>query len=113
MIGSSSDSIPANLCAAFRSAVQLYSDWMPSLPEPQVHFGGEIHSMSTVCGLVDRFGDRLPDDVIDQLLIYMRDIRYTLLRQKIVAEPTYTAGARCFLRLIEDRKRQEVALVNF
>jgi len=62
--------------------------------------------MSTVCGLVDSFRDRLPDDVVDKLLIYMRGIRYTLLRQKIVADPSYTAGARCFLRLIEDRKRQ-------
>jgi hypothetical protein len=36
----------------------------------------------------------------------MRDIRYTLLRQKIVADQSYRAGARCFLRLIEDGKRQ-------
>jgi len=79
---------------------------MPSLPEPQVRLRGELHAMSTVCSLVDRFRDRLPDDVVDKLLIYMRDIRYTLLRQKIVADPSYTAGARCFLRLIEDRKRQ-------
>ena len=106
MIESSPDPIPTDLCAAFRSAVWLYSHWTPSLPEPKVHVGSEFHAMSTVCGLVDRFRDRLPDDVVDELLIYMRDIRYTLLRQKIVADQSYTAGARCFLRLIEDRKRQ-------
>ena len=59
-----------------------------------------------ICGLVDGFRDRLPDDVFDKLMIYMRDIRYTLLRRKIVADQSYTASARCFLRLIEDRKRQ-------
>jgi len=104
--GSSPDPIPNDLRAAFRSAVWLYSHWMPSLPEPHVRLGSEFHAMSAICGLVDRFRDRLPDDVFDRLMIYMRDIRYTLLRQKIVADQSYTAGARCFLRLIEDRKRQ-------
>jgi hypothetical protein len=52
------------------------------------------------------FNDLLPDDVFEKLMGYMRDIRYTLLRRKIVAEQSYTAGARCFLRLIEDRKRE-------
>ena len=102
----SPDPIPNDLSAAFRSAVWLYSDWMPSLPEPQVMLRSETHDMSAVCGLVDRFRDRLPDDVFDRLMIYMRDMRYTLLRQKIVADQSYTAAARCFLKLIEDLKRQ-------
>jgi hypothetical protein len=79
---------------------------MQSLPEPQVRLGSKSHDMSALCGLVDGFRDRLPDDVFDKLMIYMRDIRYTLLRQKIVADQSYATGARCFLRLIEDRKRQ-------
>jgi hypothetical protein len=102
----SPDPIPTALGAAFRSAVWLYSDWMPSLPEPQVQLGTKTHDISAVCGLVDCFCDRLPDDVFDRLMIYMRDIRYTLLRQKLVADQSYIAGARCFLRLIDDRKRQ-------
>jgi hypothetical protein len=102
----SPDPIPSALSDAFRSAVWLYSDWAPSLPEPQVRLGSKFHYMSAVCGLVDCFRDRLPDDVFDRLMIYMRDIRYTLLRQKLVADQSYIAGARCFLRLIEDRKRQ-------
>ena len=106
MAGSSPDQLPDDLRAALRSAVWLYSDWMPSLPEPEVSFGHQFHTMSAVCGLLDGFNDRLPDDVFEKLMSYMRDIRYTLLRQKIVAERSYTAGARCFLRLIEDRKRQ-------
>jgi hypothetical protein len=97
--------IPTDLSAAFRSAVWLYSRWMPSLPEPQVRLGSKSHDMSSVCGLVEGFRDPLPEDVFDKLMIYMRDIRYTLLRQKIVANQSYTSGARCFLRLIEDRKR--------
>ena len=106
MAGSSPDRDTDDLRAAFHSAVWLYSDWMPSLPEPEVRFGIELRTMSAVCGLLDGCNDRLPDDVFEKLMSYMRDIRYTLLRQKIVAERSYTAGARCFLRLIDDRKRQ-------
>jgi hypothetical protein len=109
--GSSPDPTPDNLRAAFRSAVWFYSDWMPSLPEPEVRFGHELHTMSAVCGLLDGFNDQLPDDVFEKLMNYMHDIRYTLLRQKIVADQSYRAGARCFLRLIEDRKRQSLGSV--
>ena len=39
-----------------------------------------------MCGLVDCFRDRLPDDLFDSLMSYMRDTRYTLFRQKLVAD---------------------------
>jgi len=61
-----------------------------------VRLRSEAHDISAVCDLVDRFRDRLPDDVFDRLMIYMRDVRYTLLRQKIIADQSYMAGARCF-----------------
>jgi hypothetical protein len=91
---------------AFHNAVWLYADWIPPLPEPSVRLGDTRHSMTAVCALVAEFNERLPDDVFDSLMLYMRDIRYTLLRQKIFAEHSYAAGGQCFLRLIEDRKRQ-------
>jgi hypothetical protein len=91
---------------AFHNAVWLYADWTPSMPEPIVRVGSTCRSMSAVCGLVAEFNDLLPDHVFDTLMIYMRDIRYTLLRQKIFAEHSYAEGGRCFLRLIDDRKRQ-------
>ena len=103
---SSPGPIPNNLREAFSHAVRCYSDWIPSRPEPEVCIGSTSHSMSAVCGLVEKFHDQLPDDVFGMLMRHMRDIRYTLLRQKIVADQSYVAGARCFLRLIEDRKRQ-------
>ena len=103
---SSVESTPCQIRAAFHNAVYLYTDWFPSLPEPMVRIAGTRHSMTAMCGLVDEFNERLPDDVFDRLMIYMRDIRYTLLRQKMVAEHSYAVAGRCFLRLIEDRKRQ-------
>jgi hypothetical protein len=94
--GPSPDPIPDNLSATFRSAV------CGSIPIGCHRY----RSRKSVCGLLDGFEDRMPDDVFEKLMTYMRDIRYTLLRQKIAAEQSYTAGARCFLRLIEDRKRE-------
>jgi hypothetical protein len=79
---------------------------LDTLPELIVCLGGTCRSMSAMCSLVAEFSDRLPDDVFDRLMIYMRDIRYTLLRQNIFAEHSYAEGDRCFFRLIEDRKRQ-------
>jgi hypothetical protein len=105
MTVSSAKFMPCQVREAFHNAVWIYTDWTPSLPEPMVRLGETCHSMSAVCGLVDEFIERLPDDVFDRLMTYMRDIRYTLLRQKMVAEHSYAAGGRCFLRLIEDRKR--------
>jgi hypothetical protein len=97
--------IPQELRAAFRNAVWSYADWNPTEPEPEVQVGGSAAPISAVCGRVEGFADRLPADIFERLMSYLREIRYTLLRQKLVAERSYAAAGRCFLRLIEDRKR--------
>lgn len=101
----SSDPIPEHLREAFRSAVLSYADWNPALAEPEVNLGERRYALSAVCGLVQGFNDRLPEDTFDRLMSYLREIRYTLLRQKLVAGNSYAAAGHCFLRLIEDRKR--------
>jgi hypothetical protein len=102
---SSPDPLPNELHTAFRAAVWAYADWNPAQPEPEVQVDGGVQAISAVCGLVDKFQDRLPHDIFDRLMSYVREIRYTLLRQKLVAEHSYAAAGRCFLRLIVDRKR--------
>ena len=104
-VQSASGSIPDHLREAFRKAVWSYADWNPALPEPEVPVGDRHYAPSAVCGLVDDFHDRLPQDIFDRLMSYLREIRYTLLRQKLVAEHSYAAAGQCFLRLIEDQKR--------
>jgi hypothetical protein len=99
------DPIPDQLCQAFRDAVLLYVDWNPALSEPEVQIGDSSHAISAVCALVEKFDDRLPDEIFERLILHIREIRYTLLRQKLVAGHSYAAAGRCFLRLIEDRKR--------
>ncbi len=102
---SPSGPIPEDLRAAFRNAVWSYADWNPALAEPEVTLGDRRCALSAVCGLVGDFHDRLAEDIFDRLMSYLREIRYTLLRQKLVAEHSYAAAGQCFLRLIEDRKR--------
>jgi hypothetical protein len=104
MTESQSDQIPEDLSKAFREAVALYASWTPSGPEPQVWIGGSSHPMSAVSELVEKFHDRLPDDLFDNLMICVRDVRYTLLRQRLYARQSYAAGALCLRRLIQDRK---------
>jgi hypothetical protein len=98
--------LPAALHQAFREAVWRYADWSPPAPEIEIGIAGACVPMSAVCNLVVGCADRLPDDIIDRLMSYIGGIRYTLLRQKLIDQKTYAAGGRCFLRLIEDRKRQ-------
>jgi hypothetical protein len=102
---SASSPIPEDLRKAFRNAVWSYADWNPALPEPEICIGDRPYALSTICGLVDEFHDRLAEDIFDRLMSYLREIRYTLLRQRLVAEHSYAAAGQCFLRLIEDRKR--------
>jgi hypothetical protein len=94
---------------AFHNAVWSYADWTPELGEPEVRLGDRGYALSEVCGLMNGFEERLPEDIFDRLMSYLREIRYTLLRQKLVAEPSYAAAGYCFLRLIEDRKRHFLA----
>ena len=100
----STEPIPKDLREAFHGAVWLYSDWNPLRPEPTVRIGMTLHSITELCNMTDQFHDDLPDDVFDKLMSYMGGIRYTLIRQKLAANKSYAAAARCFLRLIEDRK---------
>jgi hypothetical protein len=100
----SPDPIPEDLSRAFREAVNLYANWTPSGPEPEVWIGGASQPVSAVSSLVEDFHDRLPDDVLDSLMLHVRDVRYTLLRQRLYARQSYAAGALCLRRLIQDRK---------
>jgi hypothetical protein len=104
MTESQSDPIPEDLSKAFRDTVALYATWTPSRPEPEVWIGGSSRAMSAVSELVEKFDDRLPDDLFDRLMLCVRDVRYTLLRQRLYARQSYAAGALCLRRLIQDRK---------
>ena len=106
---SSSGPTSDHLRAAFREAVWSYANWNPALAEPVVPLGDRHYALSAMCGLVHGLHNALAEDVFDRLMSYLHGVRYTLLRQKLVAEHSYAAAGQCFLRLIEDRKRHFLA----
>jgi hypothetical protein len=99
------DAIPSHLSEAFHHAVWLYDDWSYAMPELEVSIDRKPYSMSAVCGLVDNFSDPFPDQVFDRLFSYMR-IQHRHLKERLWAERTYSAAARCLRELIEDRKAE-------
>lgn len=97
------DPISTDLAEAFRDAVEAFLVWRQSNPEPEVSINGRGYSMTAVCGLVDSFGDDLPEPVSEWLNYYM-DISCNDLRAKLGADRTYRTGADCLRELINRRK---------
>jgi hypothetical protein len=99
----SADPIPCDLAEAFDNAVGLYEIWKwgPSQPERKVIYNGQHLSMSEVCGLVDQFTDRLPDQVFVNLRSCMHHYPHGQLIADLEADQSYATGARCLRRMIE------------
>lgn len=99
------NSIPARLANEFFEAVREYLRWSLGDPEPSITVDRYLVRISLVCGRVDSFTDQLPDDVFYALCFLMGGSRHKRLKDELRADRTYTTAARCFLELIEDKKR--------
>jgi hypothetical protein len=97
--------IPADLSEAFHEATWLYDDWSPALPELEASVGRKSFSMSAICSFLDTFTDRLPNRILDRLFLYMH-AQHRELKERLGKSPTYSTGAYCLLKLIEDRKAE-------
>ena len=96
--------ISPQLADAFFAAVRGYVRWGYMGPEPGItNEGNELIPISTVCRRVDKFTDRLPDEVCNALCFLTTQKH---LKEKLDAERTYATGAQLLLKLIEDRKAQ-------
>jgi hypothetical protein len=88
----------------FCEALSKFSDWWGE-PEPEVSFECKSYSISTICGFAMEFGDPLPESVYVELLSQM-DAHYQNLKEDLSKDRSYKMGARCLLRLIDDRKEE-------
>ena len=96
--------ISPQLADAFFAAVREYVRWSYMGAEPGItNEGNELIPISTVCRRVDKFIDRLPDEVCNALCFLTAQKH---LKEKLDAERTYATGAQLLLKLIEDRKAQ-------
>ena len=103
MIERFSEPIPQDFIIGFFEAVDLYrDDWSPARPERGINVRGDFYSIGAVCGLVSRFGDRLPYNVLAELLTFMQaDMD---LAEKLISARSYAVGASCLLELMDRRK---------
>jgi hypothetical protein len=106
------DAIPPNLAGAFSEAVLAFNDWKenPSNPEREVPIVDRgFHTMSAVCGFVDKYTDQLPAHVSSALRSYLHDMPSGDLKEKLELDRTYATGAYCLRALIERRKERHSA----
>jgi hypothetical protein len=97
--------IPANLSAAFHRAVWSFRDWGFIRFEPSVSVDQNPFLISTVCDLVMKFKDPLPDNVFAKLLSYTLE-GYNELGGDLAKDRSYATGARCLLKMISDRNAE-------
>jgi hypothetical protein len=90
-------SIPENLRDAFYFAVlNIPRHWTGGDPDPEVvSFDKKLFTPSAICELATKFADPMPRYIHDAL----RELGYT------EADPSFAAGARFVIALIENRKR--------
>jgi hypothetical protein len=100
----STDLIPRDLAQGFRDAVEFYrSSWSPAVHGREVSINGRAFTISAVCSLVAGFTDQLPEDVQHDLLDCL-DISHADLKNVLAQHPTYAAGSRCLLKVMQDRE---------
>lgn len=108
MVEQSSEPIPNDVHEAFLKAIRLYNDWKFGGPLRLVNFRklGQI-SIIGVCELVLSYrNEPLPADLHDVLWNLSDETR---LKAELTVDPSYTTGAQCLLKLIDDQTRQASA----
>ena len=91
---------------AFCIAVKFYrsGDWSPALPAfIRVEVRGQPLTLRQLCGLVEHVTDPLPNSVVSDLLTSLR-ARHSNIEENFAPDRTYAAGARCLLRLMDERE---------
>jgi len=91
---------------AFCIAVKFYrsGDWNPALPAfNKVEVRGQPLTLRQVCGFVEHITDPLPNSVVSDLLTSMRARRRNI-EEDTTLYRTYAGGARCLLRLMDERE---------
>jgi hypothetical protein len=104
---SASDTIPANISAAFGEAVILLIQWQGGVDEPVVTLDGKPVLIGFVFELVigRRYSGQMPRSMAELLLAYARqEQRHRVQADWLRLFPTYEVGARCLLKWVGEKK---------
>ena len=97
--------IPPRLAREFFLTLQEYLRWRVADPEPSRTLYHHLIRISLVCGRVSAFSDPLPDEDFEALCFLM-DPTHKHLKGQLRADRTYATAARCFVELIDNKKRR-------
>ena len=92
---------------AFCIAVKFYrsGDWNPALPTfDKVMVRGQPLTLRQVCGLVAHLTEPLPNSVVSDLVTSLRARHHAIGENFAGGSHTFAAGARCLLRLMDERE---------
>jgi hypothetical protein len=100
MAEQSPDPISRELRDAFGQAIGQYGEWRRGESEPEVSLNLKFVAISTVCALVDKFEDPLPESHWNYLGLV------TPGGEDLPIDPSYQRVAPFLARLIRERKAQ-------
>lgn len=92
---------------AFRRAVEIFRDggWNSARPESPTLLAGNGHrTIREICTLIVNSRTKLPKETIADLLQCLEH-RDSALDAALKRDPTYASGARCLLKLLDERHK--------
>lgn len=102
-----SNPLTDNLKDAFLRAVVKYADdWGFGEPEPDVFFGGKIHTISAICRFVLEHKDEDLPAGLPNVLWRLADENRRDLKGDLSKDSTYHGGARCLRELVSSRSKR-------
>jgi hypothetical protein len=107
MVEQLSEPMPNDVRGAFSAAIRLYGEWKFGDAEPLVGFRKLRQiSISGVCELVLGYrNEQLPANLRNVLGQLIDGTRMNL-KVELDEDPSYTTGAQCLLKMIDDYRRQ-------
>jgi hypothetical protein len=102
-MGLPANPISTDLVAAFGAAVEYFHDhWSATNPDALVFIDGRARSIRAICELVAHSDDSLPENMQKLLFAQMHAEHYAL-RFDLTWAGSYSVGAQCLLKLMDER----------
>ncbi len=93
---------------AFCIAAKIYrsGEWTPGFPNRNtIDVNGRRRTLRDICALVTAIQERLPNSTVDDLRERMH-AQHIQLQEELVHDRSYATGAKCLLRLMDEREKE-------
>jgi hypothetical protein len=102
-----SEELPEVLKQAFREAVQRYSEWQFSGPEPRMLYAGSLVKISAISDFVSDY-DNAEMAAVDFTILYnsLRDMSERPIKESLGRDASYHNVARCLRQLVNAKNKR-------